>query len=45
MSQPIFQPVVLKVLPPLEIVTVRSAAPGRLAIGMWGAAWSKTRCS
>ena len=43
MSQPIFQPVALKVLPPLEIVIVRSAAPGSVAIGRCG--WSNSRCS
>ena len=31
--QPIFQPVVLNVLPPEEMVTVRSRAPGSVAIG------------
>ena len=33
--QPIFHPVVLNVLPPDEIVSVRSAMPGRVAIGTW----------
>lgn len=41
--QPIFQPVTLKVLPPLEIETVRSKPPGRLATGTCGT--SKVRCS
>ena len=35
-SQPIFHPVVEKVLPPDEIETVRSQAPGRAAIGRCG---------
>ena len=34
-SQPTFQPVVLNVLPPDEIVSVRSAMPGSVAIGTW----------
>ncbi len=42
--QPIFHPVVLKVLPPLEMLTVRSQPPGRLAIGVC-ATPSNTRCS
>ncbi len=33
--QPIFQPVVLNVLPPEEMDTVRSRAPGRVARGTW----------
>ena len=32
-TQPIFQPVTAKVLAALEIVRVRSAAPGRVATG------------
>ena len=42
-AQPIFQPVNEKLLPPLEIVSVRSRMPGRVAIGMWGT--PKVRCS
>ena len=43
-TQPIFQPVNEKVLPELEIVTVRSNMPGRVAIGT--CSWSsKVRCS
>ena len=42
--QPIFHPVVLNVLPPDEIVSVRSAMPGSVAIGTW-AAPGNTRCS
>ena len=41
--QPTFQPVVEKVLPPEEIVRVRSAIPGSVAIGMCGT--PKVRCS
>ena len=33
LTQPIFQPVVEKVLPADEIVSVRSQAPGSVAIG------------
>jgi hypothetical protein len=36
-AQPTFQPVNEKVLPPLEIVRVRSAMPGSVAIGTCGA--------
>ena len=43
-TQPIFQPVALNVLPPLEMVSVRSAIPGRVPIGMCSAP-SKTRYS
>ena len=43
-AHPIFQPVVLNVLPPDEIVSVRSAMPGSVAIGMCSAP-EKTRCS
>ena len=42
-TQPIFQPVTAKVLPPLEMVTVRSAMPGSVAMGMCSP--SNTRCS
>ena len=35
LSQPIFQPVKENVLPAEEMVMVRSAAPGRVATGMW----------
>ena len=42
-SQPIFQPVVLNVLPPDEIEIVRSRAPGSVAIGVCGT--SNVRCS
>ena len=42
-TQPIFHPVVEKVFPADEMVSVRSAAPGRVAIGTCGA--SKVRCS
>ena len=42
-NQPIFQPVVLNVLPPEEIEMVRSLAPGRVATGTWGS--PKVRCS
>jgi hypothetical protein len=41
--QPTFQPVVLNVLPPLEIDTVRSRAPRRVAIGTCGSL--NVRCS
>ena len=34
-AQPTFHPVKENVLPWLEIVTVRSAIPGRVASGMW----------
>jgi len=34
-AQPIFQPVVLNVLPPLEICRVRSAMPGNVHSGTW----------
>ena len=37
-SQPIFHPVVLNVLPPDEIVSVRSAIPGSVASGTCGGA-------
>ena len=43
-TQPIFQPVTENVLPALPIVTVRSAMPGSVAIGMC-ARPSKVRCS
>ena len=42
-TQPIFQPVKENVLPAELIVTVRSAMPGRVAIGTCRP--SKTRCS
>jgi hypothetical protein len=42
--QPIFQPVVLNVLPPEEIVRVRSPMPGSVAIGTCTAP-GNTRCS
>ncbi|CNL42059.1 Uncharacterised protein [Mycobacterium tuberculosis] len=42
-TQPIFQPVVEKVFPADEMVRVRSAAPGTVAIGTCGV-W-KVRCS
>ncbi len=42
--QPIFQPVVLNVLPPDEIVSVRSTIPGSVAIGTCWAP-GNTRCS
>ena len=42
--QPIFQPVVLNVLPPLEITSVRSRMPGSVASGTCRAS-SNTRCS
>ena len=42
--QPIFQPVVLNVLPPEEMVNVRSAIPGSVASGTWVAP-GNTRCS
>ena len=44
MAHPIFHPVKEKVLPELEIVTVRSNMPGRVAIGVWVVP-SKVRCS
>ena len=44
LTQPIFQPVNEKVLPELEIVTVRSNIPGSVAIGTC-ALPSKVRCS
>ncbi|GIT00789.1 MAG: hypothetical protein CM1200mP26_25010 [Acidimicrobiales bacterium] len=34
-TQPTFHPVRPKDLPPEEMVTVRSAIPGRVANGMW----------
>ncbi len=44
LTQPIFHPVNEKVLPELEMVTVRSNIPGSVAIGT--CAWSsKVRCS
>ena len=43
-AQPIFQPVNEKVLPELEIDSVRSAMPGSVAIGTCSLP-SKTRCS
>ena len=43
-SQPIFHPVVLNVLPPEEIVSVRSAIPGSVASGTCEAP-GNTRCS
>ena len=42
--QPIFQPVVLNVLPPLEIASVRSRMPGNVANGTCRNS-SNTRCS
>ena len=42
-TQPIFHPVAEKVLPADEIVRVRRAAPGRVAMGVC-AAWN-ARCS
>ena len=41
--QPIFQPVNENDLPTLEIVSVRSAMPGSVAIGMCSPSY--TRCS
>ena len=43
LTQPTFQPVKEKVLPPEEMERVRSAMPGRVAKGTW--APSNTRCS
>ena len=42
--QPIFHPVSENVLPAEETVSVRSAMPGRVAIGVWERP-SKVRCS
>jgi hypothetical protein len=43
LAHPTFQPVKENVLPPLEIVSVRSHMPGSVAIGTCGT--SKVRCS
>jgi hypothetical protein len=43
LSQPTFHPVKEKVFPADEMVTVRPAAPGRVATGMWRT--PNVRCS
>ena len=43
-AQPTFHPVNEKLLPALPSVIVRSAMPGRVAMGMWGCP-SYQRCS